>query len=111
MTPSSRSASERTRFAFLIIGKIYNGLLKIDFNDFERIMSKELTIGSPPIPYPFMEWNKFCKDRVGYCLSRNPEELGYALFERAFHLETATETKKEKEEDHGKQGKEEGQYW
>jgi len=65
------------------IKRIYMGLRRIQYDEFEKIVKSTVTVSNG---YPIEMWTKFCKDRLAYCLSRQPLEQGYALINLAYQL-------------------------
>jgi len=62
---------------------IHNGLGLIDYEQFKRIIRYTINCGDD---YAAAKWSEFHGDRLNYCLSRHPEEQGYALVNMAVQM-------------------------
>jgi len=62
---------------------IHSALGLIDYEQFKRIIRATINCGDD---YAAARWGEFHGDRLNYCLSRSPEEQGYAMVNLALYL-------------------------
>ena len=62
---------------------VRRGLGLIDYYQFKRIVCYVIGCGDD---YVAASWSEFDRNRLDYCISRDPEEQGYALINLAYQL-------------------------
>lgn len=75
---------------------VQRGLARISYEQFKTIIAATISCGDD---YAAAAWSEFHGDRINYCMSRHPEEQGYALVNLAYQLNN-------KENDNGDESKE-----